>query len=297
MQTHLLPGTDLRVSVIGLGCWALGGEGWGSVSDRDAKDTILAALEAGVTLFDTAPLYGRADEHLRAALGPRLRDVVVASKVGARREAAHAISDLSPSHLRRDLEASLERLGVETIDLLQIHWPCERGTPLEESLQALFRMRDEGKLRYVGLCNYGAADLERAWKVGPIATLQLPLSLLRRENERDIAAAARLGTGVLAYEPLARGLLTGKHRGVPRFAPGDVRASDPRFWALGMARAGPLIESLRREAERRGTTPAALALAWVARREGVTAVLAGARTPAQARENARAAELVTTSSR
>src|SRR5262245_49281230 len=113
MQTRLLPGTDLRVSVVGMGCWSIGNAGWGDVSDSDARAAIHAALDAGITLFDTAPLYGKADERLRDALGPRIRDVVVATKIGAREENGRPLSDLSDANLIVDLDASLKRLRVD----------------------------------------------------------------------------------------------------------------------------------------------------------------------------------------
>ncbi|HJL17137.1 MAG TPA: aldo/keto reductase [Sandaracinaceae bacterium LLY-WYZ-13_1] len=296
MKTRTIPGTDLRVSAVGLGGWALGGEHWGDdVDDDAARAAVHAALDVGITLFDTAPLYGRghADAILREALGPRIREVVVATKVGPRYEGDHPVSDLSPANLRRDVEASLRRLGVEALDLAQIHWPCEVGTPLEASLEALVALREEGKIRHLGLCNYGPEALERARALAPIVTLQTPLSLIRREYEGGVSdAVARTGVGVLAYEPLARGLLTGKYRALPRFGPTDMRRRDPRFWAAGFSQIAPTVERLRRAAAQLNTTPAALAIAWAATRPGVLAALAGAKRPAQVRENAEAGRLL-----
>ena len=282
--------------MVGLGCWAFGGQHWGDdVDDASSREAIHAALDAGVTLFDTAPLYGdgHADEVLRDALGPRIRDVVVATKAGPRTEGDHPISDLSAKNLRRDVEASLARLGVETLDLVQAHWPDEGGVPLEETLEAFERLVEEGKIRFFGLCNYGPAELERAARLAPIATLQTPISLIRREYEAELAeVATRAELGVLAYEPLARGLLTAKHRALPRFPESDMRRRDPRFWAARFARVAPSLELLRQAAARLGTSPAAIAIAWVARRPGVTSVLAGAKRAAQVQENVAAAELL-----
>lgn len=296
MEERLIPGTELRVSVVAFGSWAIGGEHWGDdVDDASSKEAVRAALDEGVTLFDTAPLYGRghADEILREALGSRIRDVTVATKVGPRYEGEHPVSDLSPENLRRDVEASLRRLGVDTIDLLQVHWPDELGTPLEASLEALIALRDEGKVRYLGLCNYDAASLERAASLAPIVVLQTPISWIRREYLHDLApAVAKTGVGVLAYETLARGLLTGKHRSLPRFPESDMRRRDPRFWAAGFARLAPRVEQLRRKAEELGTTPAALAIAWTLRQPGVTSAIVGAKRAAQVRENVRAARLL-----
>lgn len=296
MDDRPIVGADLRVSAVGLGCWAIGGEGWGDdVDDAASKAAIRAALDAGVTLFDTAPIYGRghADEVLRDALGPRIREVTVATKVGPRFEGHRPVSDLSPENVRRDVEASLRRLGVEALDLVQAHWPCEVGTPLEATLEALVALRDAGTIRAFGLCNYGPTDLARAAAIAPIATLQTPLSLIRREYEGEIAPVALArGVGVLAYEPLGRGILTGKFRTLPRFAAGDVRRDDRRYWAAGFARIAPRVERLRRMAEQLGTTPAALSIAWAASRPGVVAALFGAKRPAQVRENVEAAALL-----
>jgi len=282
------------VSAVGLGCWALGGEHWGDdVDPEEGKAAVRAALEAGVTLFDTAPLYGagRADRLLREALGPHLREVVVATKVGARMEGAHAISDLSPAHVRADVEASLRRLGVERLDLLQAHWPCERGTPLADTMEALVRLREEGKVRHLGLCNHGPEAIE-AW-ADALAVAQAPLSLIRREGLSDVVPAARRGgVGVLAYEPLARGLLSGKFRALPRFPESDMRRRDPRFWASRFGQLAPSVGRLRAMAARVGVPPAALAVAWVASRPGVTAALVGAKRPAQVRENVQASRLL-----
>lgn len=306
MKRRRIPGTDLELSVVGFGCWAIGGKWWGDdVRDEVSIRAIHAALDAGIDWFDTAPLYGHghADEVLVRALGPRLRDVVIATKVGARwdGEGEHARSDLSPEHVRSDVEASLRRLGVERLDLVQVHWPCESATPLEDTLGALEALRREGKVRHYGLCNYGAPELEQALAVAPegggIRSLQTAYSMLRREFEGPLRtvcapdpASPRLG--VLAYEPLCRGLLTGKFQTTPRFPDTDLRARDDRFSGVRFGRAVAFVNVLAQVADKVGVPTAALAIGWVASRPGVTAVIAGAKTPEQVRENVRAAELV-----
>src|SRR5258706_15829436 len=151
MRFRPLPGTDLTLSVVGLGCWAIGKKWWGDDVDDDASiAAVKAALDAGINWVDTAPLYGlgHADEVLVRALGPRLSEVVVATKVGVRTGAdGHAHSDLTAQHVRADAEASLVRLGLPRIDLLQIHWPCELGTPPDETMGALADLVKEGKVR------------------------------------------------------------------------------------------------------------------------------------------------------
>lgn len=294
VQHTLIRGTELEVSRLGLGCWAIGGHGWGPDVDDDAsRGAIEAALEAGITLFDTAPIYGdgHADRLLREVLGSRICEVTVATKAGPRGE--RPVCELSEENLRRDIEASLERLGVDRIDLLQVHWPDEIGTPLEHTMAALVALRDEGLLGEIGLCNYGPTALDRACELGPVRVLQTPLSWIRREYEGELSeVVARRELSVLAYEPLARGLLTGKYQRLPRFARGDVRREDRRFWAAGFARLQPHLRQHEARAKKLGVPPSALAIAWAASRPNVAAALFGAKTAAQVRDNVRAAELL-----
>jgi aryl-alcohol dehydrogenase-like predicted oxidoreductase len=287
MQRRTLEGTDLSLSVVGMGCWAIGGSDWGpDVRDEDSVAAVHAALDEGIDWFDTAPIYGRghADRLLRRALGARIRDVAIATKVGVRLDPAtgEAKSDLTPAHVREDCEASLARLGVERIDLLQAHWPCELGTPLADTLGTLDDLRREGKVRAFGLCNYSAAGLRAALDVAPVASLQTPYSLVRREAEADLLPLCReRGVAVLAYETLCRGLLTAKWDRMPRFHETDLRARDPRFWGTEYLRLSAVARELAAAARRRGTTPAALAVAWAVSRPGITAAVVGAKTPTQ----------------
>ncbi len=296
MLTRRLPGTDLDVSVLGFGCWAVGGLWWGDdVRDGDSIEAIRAALAGGVTLFDTAPLYGHghADAILARALGPDRQRVVLATKVGvefggdAATGTDHARSNLAPDRLRADVEASLRRLRTDVIDLLQVHWPCELGTPLAETMQALGELRTEGKVRHIGLCNYDAAGLTEALEHGPVAALQTPLSVLRRDAERTLLPACRAqGVGVIAYEALCRGLITGRFGSIrPGFPDSDLRARDGRFSGSGYVRAAAYVADFAAAARRLDVPPSALALAWVAHRPGVTATLFGAKRAAQVEQN------------
>ncbi|MDF1563880.1 MAG: aldo/keto reductase [Deltaproteobacteria bacterium] len=287
-------------SPVTLGLWAMGGKYWGEdVRDEDSIAAIHAALDLGIESFDTAPLYGEghADELLVRALGERRHQVTIATKVGVRLPTAageHARSDLSPAHLRADCEASLRRLKLERIDLLQIHWPCEFGTPLEESLATLVALQGEGKIAAFGLSNYDAPTLARARQLAPVATLQTPYSLLRREYEQGLEAVClepAPALGVLIYEPLCRGLLTAKFDEESTFPDSDLRAHDDRFSGPAFRRALRLAEGLARIAEHFDATAAALAIAWVLRRPSVSAALVGAKRPEQVRQNAEAARL------
>lgn len=296
MLRRSIPGTDLELSVVGLGCWAMGGQYWGADwSDADSEAAVARALELGIDWFDTAPLYGdgHADEVLTRALGARRHDVVIATKVGARieRSIGHAISDLTPENVTADCEASLRRLKLETIPLLQVHWPCNLDTPLEATLEALVSLRDAGKVRHIGLCNYGATALRRARELAPIVTLQTPYSMVRREFEGGLRSASE-GLGVLAYETLCRGLLTGKFGAEPpAFDAGDMRSMDDRFKGRSFAQIHQLNRALEVISKKLDAPQAAVAAAWVAAQPGVTAVIVGAKRPAQVEQNARAAEL------
>ncbi len=307
MKYRTLPGTDLQLSAVGFGCWAIGERWWGDdVREEDSIGAVRAALEHGINWFDTAPLYGhgRADEVLVKALGARRHDVVIATKVGVRwdNEGMHAQSHLDPEFIIADAEASLRRLKLDVIPLLQVHWPCELGTPLEASLDALRRLQEQGKIRHFGLCNYDAQSFARALELAPVASLQTPYSMIRREFEQDLrgvvappggAGVNTQRVGVLAYEPLARGLLSGKFKTLPSFPDSDLRARDHRFQEPAFSRIRPLVRALELVGQRVDVPPAALAIAWVCTRPGVSVAIAGAKRAEQVAQNVRAVELLT----
>jgi aryl-alcohol dehydrogenase-like predicted oxidoreductase len=296
MQYRTLPGTSLRLSVVGFGCWAIGGKWWGPVDDRVSKRAVARAVERGINWFDTAPLYGEghADRVLVDALGPRRHDLVLATKVGPRWDSddGHAHCDLSAANVRRDVEGSLERLRIDCIPLLQIHWPCERGTAFEETFSALDDLVREGKVLHYGLCNYTAADLARACEIGSVRSLQKPYSMVRRELERELSSPAMNRVAVLVYETLCRGLLTGKFASRPTFPTSDMRARDDRFAEPAFSRIRALVSALRIVARRLAVPPAAVATAWTLRDDRVSAAIVGAKTEMQVDENVRAVELL-----
>lgn len=298
MQTFAPPAAPhLRLSRIGLGCWTVSGRWWGpDQDDARAIRTIHAALDAGITWVDTAPLYGdgHGDALVKRALSGR-PDVIVATKVGVRRTGEHARSALDAAHLRADTEASLRRLGRGVIDLLQVHWPCEEGTPLSETVGALQGLQSAGLIRAWGLCNYDQQGIVEATALGPVATLQAPFSLLRREAEAALlpaAAAAHPPVAVLAYETLARGLLSGRWRAPPRFSGDDLRQRDPRYQGAPFWAARDLLDDLERVSAKVGCPLPALAVGWALQRPGVSGVIVGARSPAQITEVAEAAPLL-----
>ncbi|MEC8192143.1 MAG: aldo/keto reductase [Myxococcota bacterium] len=296
MIRRLLPNTDLEISVVGFGCWAIGKTYWGDdVDDGSSKAAIRAAIDVGINWFDTAPLYGEghADRVLVDALGPDRHKVVIASKVGVRfgSNGEHARSDLSPSWVIADAESSLRRLQIDCIDLLQVHWPCEVGTSLDDTLEALERLRASGKIRHYGLCNYDADSVTQARAFPGMVSLQTPYSLLRREFESTLRPTCN-GMGVVVYEPLCRGLLTGKYKSPPRFPDTDMRSWDERFQGARFRHAVGLVRDLERVASRLNVPTSAVSIGWTLAQEGVTAAIAGAKRPEQVIENARASEVV-----
>ena len=296
MITRRIPKTDLEISAVGFGCWAIGKTYWGDdVDDASSSDAIRAALEVGINWFDTAPLYGEghADRILAKALGPDKHRVVIATKVGVQFEGLeHAQSFLGPEWLERDTEASLRRLGVDCIDLLQVHWPCESDTPFEETMACLERLRDSGKIRYFGLCNYPASDVREAAKSDGMVSLQTPYSLLRREFEGPLREASE-GIGVVVYEPLCRGLLSGKYTRPHSFPDSDMRSWDERFQGARFQHAVRLVADLKRVGARLDVPTAAVAIGWAIAQPQITAAIVGAKRPSQVHENARAAEVCT----
>jgi aryl-alcohol dehydrogenase-like predicted oxidoreductase len=288
-----LGNTGFQVSVVGFGTWAIGGADWGRVDDRDSIKAIHRAVDLGVNLFDTAPLYGNG--HAETVLGQALEglrnDVFIATKCGpleVRPGLLHV--DLSRDGLVRQCDDSLRRLKTDRIDLLQVHW-FDPAWPVEETMGHLADLVRAGKVRAIGVSNFGAAELTRAADAGPLSTLQPPYNLFTREIDEDVLPrCAERNLGVLAYEPLARGLLTAKFDGQSRFAPGDIRASDPRFRMPALATYAAAARRVERVAQAQGMTAAQAAIAWVLSRPAITTALCGAKTAAQVVENARAAD-------
>ncbi len=294
MEYRRLWGTDLSVSVIAMGCWALAGDAtWGPQEEAGSIETVHAALDAGVNFFDTAEGYGGGESErvLGRALAGRRHQAVIATKVGR--------SNLSPQVVQESCEASLGRLRTDYIDLYQIHWPS-RSVPLGETLGALERLRDQGKVRAIGVCNFGVNDLEALLQIRRVATNQLPYSLLWRAIEFEIQVkCVEEGVGILPYSPLVQGLLTGKFSSPDEVPDGRARI---RLFSTNrpLARhgeAGREVETfaaigrIRRICEGIGQPMTQVALAWLLHQPGVTSVIAGARAPDQIRQTAQAVDV------
>ena len=295
MQYTTLPNTDIEVSRVAMGCWALAGDAtWGPQDESDAIAGIHAALDGGITLFDTAEMYGAgiAERILGRAFRDRRHRAVIATKFGPENNA--------PADLAAALERSLVHIGTDYVDLYQVHWPS-RTVPLEDTWSALERLRQQGKVRCVGVCNFGPGDLADLLALGRPVTDQLPYNLLWRAIEHRIRPACIAHhIGLLCYSPLAISLLAGKYASADQVPPGRARS---RHFATDrpQARHGePGCEAetfaalgrIRQIAEQLGHTMSDVALAWLLHQPGVTSVLSGIRNPKQARQNAAVAELV-----
>jgi len=301
MRTKQLGFTDLHPTVIGLGSFALGGGGWkfswGPQDDRDSIEAIVRGVDLGVNWVDTAPVYGygHAEEVVGLALKRCSRKPLIATKCGRSWDGNGNIHPrLKNASVQEEAEASLRRLGVDAIDLYQIHWP-QPEEDIEEAWEAMARLVKAGKVRYLGLSNFTVAQMERVQPIHPIASLQPPYSMLRRDIEAEILPfCLRHRIGVVAYSPLQKGLLTGKFsveraRNLP---PNDHRRNDPMFLEPQLSANLQLIQGLGRLAKEHHMTVAELALAWVLRRPEVTAAIVGARRPGQIEETAGAASKV-----
>jgi len=290
--------TDLNLTTVGLGTWAMGGPwqfGWGPQDDGEALAAILKALEIGINWIDTAPAYGlgHSEELVGKALNQIKKKPIIATKCGLLwNEKKEKVPYLKRESILKECHASLKRLGVETIDLYQMHWP-DPDEDVEEAWEEMAKLKDEGKVRYIGVCNFNIEQLERIRKIAEASSLQPPYSMLHREPEDELLGyCARNNIGVVAYSPMQRGLLTGKFSqerlaGLPL---DDHRRRNPDFQEPQFAATLQLVDKLRLIAERNGRTLAQLAISWVLRRAEVTAAIVGARRPEQIAETAPASD-------
>jgi methylglyoxal reductase len=304
MRYRALGASGIEASVIGFGAWAAGGSMWGGIDEAEAIRAIHAALDMGVNLIDTAAVYGfgASEELVGKAIAGRRQRVVIATKCGLvwdDRGGEHFYDSegkkvhryLAPHSIRLEVEHSLERLGVDAIDLYQTHRQ-DPSTPIAETMETLLSLQLQGKIRAIGVSNATSAQMEQYRAVGRLDTDQESYSMLSRAIEADQLPYCREhGIAMLAYSPMARGLLTGKIARDHVFAPGDHRAAHPLFTVENRARVARLLERCRPVAERQGVTSGQLAIAWALAQPGVTHALVGARNPDQTAENVKAADI------
>ena len=307
MTTKQLGNSDLLITPVGFGSWAIGGSGWqfawGNQNDNDSVAAIHRALELGVNWIDTAAVYGlgHSEEVVARALeswrGPR---PYVFTKCGLRWDAqgqTHRV--LTAASIRRECEDSLRRLKVDAIDLYQIHWPVENTTELEAGWSTMARLQREGKVRWIGVSNFSAEQMRRVADIAAITSLQPKYSLVHPEVDHEILPfCEHEGIGVIVYSPMASGLLTGAmtRERISNLPEDDWRKHDPDFNEPNLSHNLALVYRLRTIATRRGYAPGAVAISWTLRNSAVTAAIVGARKPEQVNDVVAAAGLHLTSS-
>ena len=299
MKTRQLGNSDLMITPIGFGAWAIGGSGWefgwGEQDDKQSVAAIHRALELGINWIDTAAVYGMGHSEkvvalaLRSWSGPR---PYVFTKGGLRwDEQGYVHRSLNPASIRQECEDSLRRLNVDVIDLYQIHWPTEE---LEEGWTAMARLQKEGKVRWIGVSNFNVEEMRRAQEIAPITSLQPPYSLVHREIEQKILPYCRSEKlGVIVYSPMASGLLTGAmtRERADALPSSDWRSRDAEFQEPRLSKNLALVERLRRVGERHGRSPGQIAIAWALRNPTVTGAIVGSRNAKQVEGNVGAADL------
>jgi aryl-alcohol dehydrogenase-like predicted oxidoreductase len=298
MQTRKLGFSDLHLTTVGLGTWAIGGPwqwGWGPQDDVESLAAIRRALDLGINWLDTAPVYGlgHSEEIVGQAIADRRDKVIIATKCSlVWDETGKVDGRLKAESVRREVEDSLRRFNVEVIDLYQIHWP-NPDEDVEEGWSAIADLVREGKVRYGGVSNFSVEQLKRVQSIHPVASLQPPYSMLRRGVEDELFAyCAANDIGVIVYSPMQAGLLTGKFtkERVASLPDGDWRKENEHFQESQLSANLAFVDKLRPIAERNGKTLAQLSIAWVLRRSELTAAIVGARRPSQIEETVQAGD-------
>ena len=303
METRKLGNSDLQLTRVGFGAWAIGGGGWefawGSQEDVDSIAAIVRALELGVNWIDTAAVYGtgHSEEIVAQALKQwKGKRPYIFTKCTLRWDENRKVyPDHSAASIRKECEDSLRRLQTDTIDLYQMHWPPrDSGPELEEAWQAMSELQTEGKVRWIGVSNFDPAQMERTARIAPVTSDQPPYSLIRRQIEQDVLPyCLQHGIGVISYAPMASGLLTGamtreRARALPA---DDFRSRNPEFQEPRLSKNIELVERLRKVGARHGRSPGEVAIAWVLRHPAITGAIVGARNAKQAEGVMRAGEL------
>ena len=294
--THL-EGLDVKLSRLGLGGEQLGGHGWGKVSESQLVKAVHKALDSGITLFDTAPIYGlgHSEELLGKALGAYRRNVILATKAGftwKKNYAFEGFIDNSPANINQKIDTSLKRLRTDYIDFYQIHWP-DPNTPIEDTLFAMKKLKQSGKIRCIGCCNFPLNLLKEAIKYAEISTIQIPYSLIDRKFEGDLLPfCGENNIAVLAYSPIARGFLSGKYDKDTTFGLDDrrSRSEDEYFQGEALMKNLDILKRLKFVAKKLGKTPSQIAVRWVLENAYITTAIFGAKNSAQVEENTAASD-------
>lgn len=313
MEYRQLGDSDLELSVITFGAWAAGGWMWGGNEKNDAVAAMRESYDLGVTSIDTAPVYGQGESEEitgKAIKGIPRDKIQILTKFGMRwdltkgdfafksrnnnGEPIDVYKYAAKESIILEVEKSLKRLGTDYIDLYQIHWP-DSTTPIQETMEALDHLIQAGKIRYAGVCNYNATQLQEAIKYVPLVSNQVPYSMVKRGIEKEVVPfCIENNLSILAYSPMERGLLTGKLRPGHTFAEGDHRAQLPYFRDDNLIFVNQFLDKIKPLAASKGVALSQLVLAWTIRRPGITVALAGARNAEQAKINAGAAGILLT---
>ncbi|WP_201740068.1 aldo/keto reductase [Aristophania vespae] len=277
-----IPGLEHPVTRVALGTWAIGGWMWGGPDDDNAIRTIHTALDEGITLIDTAPVYGfgHAEELVGRALSQKPHKAFIATKLGLNWKDDKPFRDSRPERIRKEVEDSLRRLKVERIDVEQIHWPDPK-TPIEDSARELERLHKEGKIGAIGVSNYSPEQMDIFRQAAPLATIQSPFNIFEQAAGKDILPYATKNKMVmLAYGALCRGLLTGKMSKDKTFPKSDLRSDDPKFQPEHFPHYIAAVDEIKKLAEKHNKSPMVFAIRWILD-QGPTIALWGARKPEQ----------------
>jgi len=308
MEKRKLGNSDLHISRVGLGAWAIGGSwrwGWGAQDDNASAAAIRRAVDLGVNWIDTAAVYGLG--HSEEVVGAAVRDMPASERPyiftkcglcwdgdgGAVRE---AFGRLKAKSVREEAENSLRRLGVEAIDLYQIHWP-NPNADIEEAWGEMAKLKAEGKVRFIGVSNHSVKQMERLRKIAPVTSLQPPYNFINRAVEKDILPyCGQNHIGVIVYSPMGSGLLTGKMtpERIASLPDDDWRKQDYNYTEPQLSKNLKIVEAMKALARKKGVPTAQIAIAWTLRNPAVTAAIVGMRGPSQAEETAGAAGLALT---
>ncbi len=293
MQTRPLGNSDLKITSIGIGTWAIGGPdgnwNWGPQDDQDSISAIHRAVELGINWIDTAPAYGKG--HSEEMVGRALKGLSKKPYIFTKNSLAWGkdkviVNCLKADSIRRECENSLARLGVEALDLWQIHWPNPTGD-IEEGWTEMAKLQKAGKVRWIGVSNFSASQMKRAQAIAPVTSLQPPYSAIRRDIENEILPfCAQENIGVIAYSPMQAGLLSGRMttERIKNLSPSDWRRQDDNFQEPRLKKNLALQDAFGRIASRHGHSAGVAALAWVLRRNEVTGAIAGVRNAKQVEE-------------
>ncbi len=294
MNYRKLGSSDLNVSVIGFGAWGIGGAPfWSNEGDHPSLSAIKKAFDLGINFFDTAPVYGfgHSERLIGQALKPVRDKVIIATKCGLLwdKEQLGSIKKVATADsIFKEIEQSLERLDTDYIDLYQVHWP-DVDTPQEETMSALLKIQKQGKIRHIGVSNYSVKQMQACMKVGPLVSLQPEYSLLQRKIEAETVPFCLVNDiGIIAYSPLASGVLTGKYDTTTRFKDWRGKGILGEFTGEAFVRNIGKVDQLKQIAEGLGKTCGQTAINWVLQQPGLSSALVGVKNPAQMEDNIKA---------